>query len=67
MIDFKIAFQADELLCGDFEKSDSDFRNHVKKISTTILNQTGITSFTKFKHSVLPRKPIGHIGFGFLI
>ena len=30
-------------------------------------NQTGITSSTKFKHSVLPRKRIHHYGFTFMI
>ena len=37
MIDFKIAFQADaELLYGAYEKNESDFRDYVRKISTTI-------------------------------
>ena len=43
MINFKISFQADELLYGDYEKmnlisrkDESNFRNHVQKISMTI-------------------------------
>ena len=33
----------------------------------TIYHQNGITSLTKFKYSVLPRKLISHYGSGFLI
>ena len=36
MINFKINFQADELLYGDYEKMNLNFRNHVQKISMTI-------------------------------
>ena len=32
----KITFQADELLYGDYEKNESDFRNHVQKNSKSI-------------------------------
>ena len=53
-------------LYGDYEKmgliSEIMFR-----ISMTISPQNGITSLTKFKHSVLLRKRISHYGFGFLI
>ena len=44
-------------------KGASDFKNYVQKVSMTILNENGITSLTKFKHSVLPRKRISHRGF----
>ena len=64
MIDFKITFQADELFYGVYEK--------VSLISKIIygnfydnLKPNGITSVTKFKHSVLPGKRIRHYGFGF--
>ena len=68
MIDFRITFQADELLYRDYGKMGlSDFRNHVQKIATTITNENGITSSTKFKHSVLPRKRTNHYAFGFFI
>ena len=36
MIDFKITFQDDELLYGNYEKNESDFKNDVQKLSTTI-------------------------------
>ena len=66
MIDFKITFQADNLLWR-VRKDESDFKNNVQKIYMTILNQNLITSLTKFKHSVLPSILISHYGFGFLI
>ena len=36
MIDFKVTFKADEIFYGDYKNDKSDFKNHVKKISTTI-------------------------------
>ena len=59
MIDFKITFQAVELFYGNHEK--------MYLISKIIFRKFKITSLTKFKHSVLPRKRICHYGFGFLI
>ena len=66
MTDFKMTLQADELLMETI-KDESDFRDHVQKISMTIQNQNGITSLTNFKHSVMPRKRIHHYGFCFVI
>ena len=31
---------------------ESDFKNHIQKVSTTIKNQNGMTTLTKFKHCV---------------
>ena len=47
------------------KKIESDFKNYVQNVSMTILNENGITSLTKFKHSVLSRKRISHHGFDF--
>ena len=67
MIDFKITFQADELLYGDYEKmsliSEVMFRKFLWKFKA---ETDSITSLTKFKQSVLPRKRISHYEFGFL-
>ena len=67
MINFKITFQADELLYGNYEKMSLISEIMFRKIFMTILNQNSITSLTKFKNSVLPRKRIGQYEFGFLI
>ena len=62
MIDFKITFQADELLYGDYEKmsliSEIMFRKFKLKRHYPSI---------KFKQPVLPRKRISHYRFGFLI
>ena len=57
MIDFKLTLKANELLYGIYEKINLASENHVPKIPTTIQNQNGITSSTKFKHSSCQRDP----------
>ena len=68
MIDFKIAFQNDELLYGDYENvsliskimSGNSLRQFETKTAILI-------SLTKFKQSMLLRKRISHYQFGILI
>ena len=66
MIDFKITFQADELLYGDYEKisliSEIMFRKFLRQFK-----ENSMASLTKLKHSVLPRKRISHYGLIFFL